>query len=1402
MTKKLFLLGIILMVTALECFAQAPTVTLEIQPGESDNICEGSQTEILITITPPASDPNRTYGFQLKNFPESEYPIMQFPDLEGQEGDDGGSFITNGNSANDQDSFLIVTPTENTRYRIEVFGQFRVIRTISIDVEEIPNAGFDTEIFLCGRNSDFNLFDELDGFPDMGGTWSNTSGVYNISDPNGGVFTYTITTPGPCPDQVSILTVKPCGNNDIDNDTIPNDIDLDDDGDGILDSVEDGFCNSAGGLTPIFILEEDFGFGDTPVRSRFVEGGTGLTFNPGLPQDTTPGTFGEYSVANSSYYNNQLGGIFLATTGNIDANGDIDGRYLAINMKSSQFDEENPVFRVRGLPVTPNIEYTLSMSVANTDGSGGIPPHLRIDIVDANNPTSTPIRSIDTGDITITDIWQLFEDSFTISAISGISIVDIEVINLQPSDDLGNDLGIDNIFLSRQQCDFDRDGIPNSQDLDSDNDGIYDFIENGGNASNDLNGDGRADTTVNLSVVSSPDTDSQPDFLDIDSDGDGIIDNIEAQTTSNYIAPVGIDSNFNGVDDAYDNLGTPIIPVTTVAGNPDYLNTNTDNDCLGDTIEAYDTDRDGILNNGETTFIPNTDSDGDGLNDGFDNVVLDRLSENTNATNGQNIDAFLNNRNPETAEKDWREEFTDIPAIALSIGTLNCDPVDLFDTISTLYTNAEATPPINGTWETPGTADLGGTPAYLGNLDPTDFNNIDGDYIYTIPAFNGSNGTCPEQTITLTVTIDPRCKCPTIAAPIKVGTDPTICIDAITLPTLEVNPPPAIPAGLIVRWFEADGTTLLLNDNVSYPLVRANIIVGNTTIRAQYYDPVRMCFGEFVDFIVTGTTAPDAGTGPTTALQFCDMGTVSSTSLFSLLTSADAGGTWTSPSNTNLGTSFTDTNVENGDYVYTLTSNGCTDNATVEVEINNNPTPTAPTLDPSYCGSFTLPALAANQKYFTATGGTGNELFVGEDITASQTVFIQEISSQNCIGETSFTITIDPTTGNTGTNGTLRSCQNGTSVSLFSLLGGNPTANGQWIAPDDSVFDTTNIGNFDPMTNTAGTYTYRINAVGACPLSESTVEVTVDPLPNPTAPLIASTFCRTANIPEYTNTNQRYFTGPNGSGLEVFPGDTINQTSTIYLRESNSNCTSEIDFTITIETPPIITLNELEGVCFDNNGVISEPVLIEAPVELDPATYSFQWIFNNAPIPGETNSSISANRIGFYSLRYGIKSNPSCFEISNRVNLKNQENAEIIDIQKEGRSVRIIADGDNLEYSINGSSFQRSNFFRRIAFGEFTVTVHNQCLEVTETGILFGFPEFFTPNQDGENDLWNVQGAVTNDIVISIFDRYGSIIVVFNPLDPGWDGRYDSNDMPGDDYWYHAVRSNGEEYRGHFSLVR
>jgi len=131
-------------------------------------------------------------------------------------------------------------------------------------------------------------------------------------------------------------------------------------------------------------------------------------------------------------------------------------------------------------------------------------------------------------------------------------------------------------------------------------------------------------------------------------------------------------------------------------------------------------------------------------------------------------------------------------------------------------------------------------------------------------------------------------------------------------------------------------------------------------------------------------------------------------------------------------------------------------------------------------------------------------------------------------------------------------------------------------------------------------------------------------------------------------------------------------------------------------------------------------------------------------------------------------------------------------------------------YYFDDNSETDSNTYTITRSGTFTVRVvdSNGCevFESTTMNLMeITIPNFFTPNNDGQNDFWKPRNtAGFPDIETYIFDRYGRKIWVIGPLDQGWDGTYESRPLPSGDYWY-IVKLNdgtGREYVGNFTLYR
>lgn len=186
--------------------------------------------------------------------------------------------------------------------------------------------------------------------------------------------------------------------------------------------------------------------------------------------------------------------------------------------------------------------------------------------------------------------------------------------------------------------DTDHDGIINSLDLDSDNDGIPDIIEAGGTDSNndgiadsltDTDSDGLVDTyDVSNGGIDIPngdtDKDGIPNARDLDADGDGILDVKEAglaDANNDGLADGTLGSD--GWSDTVDALASLNLPNTDSRGPANYLDIDSDDDGLTDNVEAQSTV--GYL-------LPSgSDLDKDGIDDNYDN---DDAAFAGNANNG------------------------------------------------------------------------------------------------------------------------------------------------------------------------------------------------------------------------------------------------------------------------------------------------------------------------------------------------------------------------------------------------------------------------------------------------------------------------------------------------------------------------------------------------------------------------------------------------------------------------------------------------------------------------------------------------------------------------------------------------------------------------------------------------
>jgi len=253
---------------------------------------------------------------------------------------------------------------------------------------------------------------------------------------------------------------------------------------------------------------------------------------------------------------------------------------------------------------------------------------------------------------------------------------------------------------------------------------------------------------------------------------------------------------------------------------------------------------------------------------------------------------------------------------------------------------------------------------------------------------------------------------------------------------------------------------------------------------------------------------------------------------------------------------------------------------------------------------------------------------------------------------------------------------------------------------------------------------------------------------------------------------------------------------TIYVRLENSNnnqCYSTTSFNLVIVEKPVLLMDEQWSICEGDS------VEIMADAGFDEYLWS----------TGETTQSITVYETGTYEVIVtNIYGNLRCEDSLTitvvQSDLASITNIETVDWSQSNNEIIVSVSGNgDYEYSIDGINYQNSNYFTNLNAGEYTVYVRdrNGCGIVMQEIYLMYYPKFFTPNNDGYQDYWQLHGSKNEpNNIVYIYDRYRKLLKQLYPTDTGWDGTFNGSKLPTTDYWFLLKRQNGKQYRGHFTL--
>jgi len=474
------------------------------------------------------------------------------------------------------------------------------------------------------------------------------------------------------------------------------------------------------------------------------------------------------------------------------------------------------------------------------------------------------------------------------------------------------------------------------------------------------------------------------------------------------------------------------------------------------------------------------------------------------------------------------------------------------------------------------------------------------------------------------------------------------------------------------------------------------------------------------------------------------------------------------------------------------------------------PLPQLPSFTDIYtCDPYVLPQ-PSNGQFYTEPNGQGQQLQPGYTLTSTETLYIysQMEDFPYCENEIEFTVYVNYV--DIGEFDDIDACE---TYTLPSLNLGNyytePGGQGEILNPGDII------------TESQTLYVYATQGDRFICEGETSFNITLYDYPDiPDFQDIVR--CESYTLPELDQEEMEisYFREPGGVS-EILPDEyefSVPGEYEIFVQAKsyeNPNCIREKSFILTINPLRELHLSDAT-ICVDLN---TEEVLMPAYIntELDEDFYFTEWYLEDELVhTGTDYTAFEPGEYVVYTTKLGENDGIDCsfepatfkvWQISQPEAVAYVTTPDFSDIANI--EVKIIRGQGNFKYSLNGGPFQTDPVFRDVDSGLHTITITNllgDCGPIYLKVQVLKYPKFFTPNNDGINDTWNITDLKAhNEAKIYIFTRFGQLLKTIKPESEGWDGKFNGKRMPSDDYWFrvdYKMDDHQLQYKANFTLKR
>ncbi|MEO2060808.1 MAG: choice-of-anchor L domain-containing protein [Mesonia sp.] len=487
--------------------------------------------------------------------------------------------------------------------------------------------------------------------------------------------------------------------------------------------------------------------------------------------------------------------------------------------------------------------------------------------------------------------------------------------------------------------------------------------------------------------------------------------------------------------------------------------------------------------------------------------------------------------------------------------------------------------------------------------------------------------------------------------------------------------------------------------------------------------------------------------------------------------------------------------------------NGCDNETSFEVEIRSYPEVSNFT-DIYDCHGYELPEIA-HGSYYTESLAQGEQLFPGDIIEETQTIYIYNEYEDllGCYNEDSFTVYIE-----------------GLDLELVEDV----------FVCESYTLPPLSVGNYYTESGGEGNqlnpgYTINTNREifiyvknGTRFICETEESFTIN-IAQPDLSVFEHTIerCGSYTLPEMSQENfELNYYWSSGAVNQLTEGELsfdVAGTYRVFVYASavnNPDCFREKEIEITIYERPQLYI---EGgvICRDvTTGEVNSAFYLISG--LDPSEFTVSWYLDNQLL--HTGSEYEATEAGEYYVEVE-KVNPEmgadCNYLPTTVMVKDSGKPVVrVKVTEPFEdianvTVEILQGYGDYQYSLDGGSFQNDNEFYNVPSGPHQISVRGEygdCgTEIVQVDIV-KYPRFFTPNEDGFNDTWNIYDLkFDKNAKVSIYDRFGKLLTVISPSGKGWEGIYNNKNMPSNDYWFlvdYVYEGQKRQFKSHFTLKR